>query len=95
MEPVQLELNVENKNKDDLQIYFLQQQIDALHMSMGKVRRSLFSQIGELKKSYAQLVDENNILKSKLKELKNEKIEWIYGENGTLFDVREDKAVGC
>lgn len=94
---VQLELNIENKTSEEMQLAIMQKQIDQMCESMGKVRRKLFSELGEMKKVCSELQKENEELKSVLKELKNEKTktEWIYGQNGCLFDVREyPKAVG-
>jgi hypothetical protein len=41
------------------------------------------------------LQKENEYLKTMLKENKHEKIEWVYAQDGCLFNVRENKkAVG-
>ena len=91
---VQLEFNIENNTPEEVRLLIMQKQIDAMSESMGKVRRKLFSEMGELKKLYAELQRENQDLKTILKELKNERTEWAYGENGCLFDVREYK-IAC
>jgi len=66
-----------------------QQQLDAMHDSMGKMRRSLFAQIGELKKQYYNLKTENEDLREQVKYLSNQKTNWQYGQDGNLFDVPE------
>lgn len=86
---VQLEFNIENKSSEEMTLFLMQKQIDAMGDSMGKVRRKLFSEMSEMKKQYAELQKENQELKTILKELKNERTEWTYGQNGNLFDVRE------
>ena len=90
---VQLEFNIENRSPEEVQLSILQKQIDQMCESMGKVRRKLFSEMSEIKKMYAELHQENQELKTMLKELKNERTEWTYGQNGSLFDVREYQAV--
>lgn len=92
---VQLELNLESRSSHEMQLSLMQKQIDQMCDSMGKVRRKLFSEMSEMKKLFAQLEEENFNLKTTLKELKNERTEWTYGQNGCLFDVREhQEAVG-
>jgi len=95
MSDIQLELNIDNKTPQELQFLLMQQQIDNLADSMGKVRRKLFSELGEIKKLYFDVQKENEELKAKLQELCYGKTEWIYGQNGCLFDVREyQQAIG-
>lgn len=92
---IQLEFNIENKSHEEMQLFLMQKQIDEMCESMGKVRRRLFSELGEMKKVCATLQKESDELKSILKGLKNEKEEWTYGKNGCLFDVRQyQQAVG-
>lgn len=86
---VQLELNLDDKTSEEMRFLVMQRQIDDMHESMGKVRRRLFSELGELKKICALLKVENWDLKNAVKELKNEKTEWIYGQDECLFYVRE------
>lgn len=86
---MQLEFNLENKSESDVKLDQMQKQIDTAVESMGKVRRKLFSEMGELKKIMAELKVENETLKTQVRELKNEKIEWQYQKTDCLFDVRE------
>lgn len=95
MSAVQLEFNIENKTEIDMMAFLMQKQIDAMHESMGKVRKKLFSQMGELQKLCLSIQEENETIKKMLRELKNEKTHWIYAQENNLFDVREVKeAVG-
>ena len=89
MTAIQLELNMNDANQDEIKIDFMQKQITAMEESMGKVRRKLFSQMGEMQKLCLELKIENETLRNMMKEIKNEKIKWIYGERDYLFDVRE------
>lgn len=89
MEPIQLELNIKNESEEDVKLSAMQKQIDAMSDSMGKVRRKLFAEVSEMKKQVATLQSENQLLKDILRDLKNEKTQWSYGENGFLFDIRE------
>lgn len=86
---MQLEFNLENKSKADVKLACMQKQIDNTIESMGKVRRKLFSQMGELKKEMAELKVENESLKEKVRLLNDEKIEWEYKKEDCLFDVQE------
>lgn len=91
MNAIQLEFNLENESETDVKHSIMQKQLDEMHESMGKVRRKLFSEMGEMKKLYICLKNENDELKRKLKDIRNEKTEWIYTKENYLFDVRENK----
>lgn len=90
-EAIQLELNFENKSEEEIKFLIMQKQIDEMNESMGKVRRKLFSQMGELNKRVDELLKENEDLKIILKEMRNEdkKTKWIYGQEGYLFNETE------
>lgn len=87
MASIQLELNLDNKSSEKIRLDEIQNHIEEINKSMGKVRRKLFLEISEMKKLYADLLKENEELKTILKEMKNEKTQWKYGQNGYLFDV--------
>ncbi len=92
---IQLELNIENKSPEEMRFYLMQKQINEMSDSMGKVRRRLFSEIGEMKKICAALQKENDDLKAALKEVKHGKSQWSYGHDGNLFDITTlQEAVG-
>ncbi len=91
MTNIQLEFNIEDKNPEEIKLSIMQIQIDKLQESMGKVRRKMFSELSEMKSLYLQIQKENENLKNMLKEIKNEKTEWVYRQNDCLFDVREYK----
>ncbi len=88
---VQMEFNINNDSATDVKLSLMQKQIDEMHESMGKVRRKLFGEMGEMKKLYTELKAENEGLKMQLKELKNEKTEWVYTKEDCLFDVQESR----
>ena len=95
MSDLQLEFNIDKKSPEEFQIYLMQKQIDQMSDSLGKVRRRLFSEMGEMKKLYGELHKENLELKTIVKELTHEKTEWTYGQNGYLFDVQEYQRKVC
>ena len=84
---IQLELNIDNKNPEEMRIYLMQKQINEMNESMGKVRRKLFSEMGEMKKSYEELKKENENLKLMFRELTDGKTEWSYEKDYCLFNV--------
>lgn len=86
---VQLELNLEDKNSQEMKLFILQKQIDTMNESMGKVRRKLFMELGAMKKLCLTLVTENEVMKQQLREVRNEKIEWLYASNDTLFSEKQ------
>ena len=95
MRAIQLEFNLDNETDSEAKLSYMQKQIDDMHESMGKVRRKLFAQVGEIQKEHYALKQENVELKKTLKEMKGEKTEWIYAQGDSLFDVREyQKACG-
>lgn len=96
MNALQLEFNIKNETEFEIKIGNMQKQIDDMHESMGKVRRKLFSQMSELQKLCVLLQNENIELKNTLRELTNEKTEWIYdGQEGRLFDVSKHQEAVC
>lgn len=84
---IQLELNVDNKTPEEMHLLIMQKQIDEMNLSMGKVRRKLFSEITEVKKQCAEMALENQKLKTLLGELRNEPLSWVYKKNESLFEV--------
>lgn len=91
MKSMQLEFNFESAGETDTRLTQMQKQIDDACESMGKVRRKLFSQMGELKKEMAALQIENEMLKEKIRNITNEKIEWEYEKEDCLFDIAAPK----
>lgn len=86
---IQLELNFQDKSFQEMTLESMQKQLDAMHESMGKVRRKLFGEMGEMKKLYAALLAENENLKIKINSLSNEKTEWFYKTEDSLFAERK------
>lgn len=91
MDPIQLELNFQEKSFEEMTLISMQKQLDAMSESMGKVRRKLFGEMGEMKKLYAVLFQENEQLKSQIRTLAPQKTEWIYGNGENLFDICDQK----
>lgn len=83
----QLELNLDNKSPQDLAFDEMRKQLEEMNESMGKVRRKLFAELGEVKKLYIEMKNENENLKTTIGLLKNEKTQWIYHKNDCLFDL--------
>jgi archaellum component FlaC len=86
--PIQLEFNIDNKTPEEVRLSMMQKQIDESIETLGKVRRRLFAELGEMKKVCATLQKENQDLKEKLHNLTQDKIEWTYGQNHMLFDIK-------
>lgn len=80
---VQLELNLENLDKTDMRIREMEERFSALSDSMGKVRRRLFQDMGELKKLVAFLQAENSELKAAVRQ----KLEYEYLKDDYLVRV--------
>ena len=84
---MQLELNIESKSEEELKSEIMQKQIDALSESLTKVRKKLFAEVGALKKLCGELQQANEILKTSIERVDPEKIQWVYGEGESLFQV--------
>lgn len=80
---VQLELNLDNLDNQDLQIRELEDRFNKLNDSMGKVRRRMFQELGEVKKMVAFLQAENSELKAAIRQ----KIEYEYVKDDYLVRV--------
>lgn len=93
MGEIQLELNLKNESNAAASLSEIQHQIDTMNESMGKVRRRLFSELGEVKKALAEVQQENRELRQTVKKLRNEKTEWVYNKDGQLFQVLECQAM--
>lgn len=85
---IQLEFNIEDKTDDQVKFDLMQKQIDAMNDSMGKVRRKIFSEVGDLKKLVFGLQQENETLKNQLNMMQNIKTEWVYSQDNELFKVK-------
>jgi hypothetical protein len=83
MSAIQLEFNIDSSSEEDYRFSCMQKQINEMNDSMGKVRRGVFREVGELKKIVLGLREENETLKRKL----GEKTEWKYCQNNCLFDI--------
>ena len=95
---IQLEFNFENKTPEEMTLQMMQKQIDKMCLSVEKVRKKLFAELGEVKKLCVILQQENEELKSIVKEVRHGKTEWVYGKDrqeGLLFDVRKYQEAAC
>lgn len=92
---IQLEFNFDNKTPEQMTLSLMQKQIDKIFTTTDKVRKKLFSELGEVKKTCLALKQENDELKSILREIGYGKTEWSYRQRDCLFDVRKhQEAVG-
>ncbi len=89
----QLEFNLYSETEEDFKLSSMQKQIDEMNESVGKVRRKLFAEMTELKKAVALLKEQNYNLSCQVKELKQEKTEWVYAKEDCLFEVLESKGI--
>ncbi len=88
MNAIQLEFNLDDFDEYDIRLSCMQKQLDAMNESMGKVRRKIFAEVGELKKLIHCLQQENELLKNRL-NMENPKIGWDYSKNHELFSLKE------
>lgn len=89
----QLEFNLYSESQEDFKLSSMQKQIDLMNESVGKVRRKLFADMTELKKAVEILKQENHNLSCEIRQLKQEKTEWVYAKEGCLFEVLESKGI--
>lgn len=85
MGSVQLEFNLDGKSDEDVRFSHIQKQVDEMSVSVGKVRKRLFAELSEVKKLCADLVHQNEALKKELADLKDQKTEWLYCQDGFLL----------
>ncbi len=90
-EHIQLELNFQDKTVEEMTLSLMQKQIDDMHESMGKVRRKMFAELGEVKKMHDRLIKEHADLKTSVSSMLNQKTEWLYQSGEFLFEVSEKK----
>ena len=80
-----IQLEFEMGSKEHAQLDAMQAQINGMSASMDKVRRKLFAELSEVKKTLGSLEQENEQLRAILKELRDQKTEWQYCQEGYLF----------
>jgi len=66
---MQLYLNLDNLTEEEHHLSMMQRQIDELVESMGKVRRKMFAELGQMKGQLEELQAENAHLKRALGNL--------------------------
>ena len=87
MNPIQLEFDLNNDAGKNPELISLRQEMEAMKESVGKVRRKMFAELGEMKKSYFAVYVELEKAKDDLRKLKNERTDWIYKEGEYLFQI--------
>lgn len=80
-----IQLEFEMSKNEHTQLESMQHQMDQMRASMDKVRKKLFAELSEVKKTIGSLELENEQLRAILKELKDHKTEWQYCQDGHLF----------
>jgi L-lactate utilization protein LutB len=90
-EHIQLELNFQEKTPEEMTLSLMQKQINEMHESMGKVRRKMFAELGEVKKMHDRLIKEHADLQSSISAMLNQKTEWLYQSVDTLFEIADKK----
>lgn len=91
---LQLEMNLDNLSNNDLKFVEMQKQISAMSESLNKVRKKLFAEIGELKKTLTSVQLSNAEILQQLQEaneklgLKNE-VKFSYEKKDCLFSIEE------
>lgn len=88
MNAIQLEFDIESRTPEEREFYYMRKEIAAMNESMGKVRRKLFAEIGEMKKACNALHLENEALKAQLREMQNSPTSWEYCKGDRLFDTQ-------
>lgn len=81
---IQLEFNFSNLSKDEVRLLEMQKMIDEFCDSMGKVRRKLFAELGDVKKQLVAVQEENRLLKETIRRTNGEKTVWLYRQNEHL-----------
>ena len=90
MNPIQLEFDLNNDAGKNPELLSLRQEMEAMKNSVGKVRRKMFAELGEMKKTYFALYVEAEKMKDDLRKLKQEKTDWIYKEGEYLFQINHN-----
>lgn len=86
---IQLELNLNDETSDALKVVVMEKKLFELSDIMGKVRRKLFCELGEVRKVCDQLRDENRKLRELVANMTGRKPEWVYLQDGFLCDLKE------
>lgn len=87
-----MEAQSESKLCKDMHFIIMKLEFEQLCDSMGKVRRRLFSELGEVKKMCTGLQLENQQLKTIIQEIRDDKA-WTDGPECSVVDVREHQKI--
>ncbi len=91
---LQLEMNLDNLSNNDLKFVEMEKQINTMSESLHKVRKKLFAEIGELKKTLTSVQLSNVEILQQLHEA-NEKlgvrndVKFSYEKKDCLFSIAE------
>lgn len=85
---LQLDLDLKVKMSPEEKIEYLEERIEQMTTSLEKVRKNLFAKISDLHKLCSKVVEENEELKTHLSRAGYENTEWLYNQNGLLFEKR-------
>ena len=92
---VPVETNIETKIQEDNPLSLMQKQFEELTESMTKVRKKLFGELGEMKKTFVVIQKENEDLKSMLEEFRHVQIHRTDRQECGFFDVsKHQEATG-
>lgn len=84
---MQFEMNLDEELEMAIQLSSMEKQISEMYDSLGKMRRKLFSEMNDMKKSVFEIQQENVKLQEIIRNLKNEREEWLYHQKDNLFIV--------
>lgn len=85
MDALQLEFPSIGRSQEVLSLACLQAWVESNEVSMGKMRRRLFAEVGELKKENLEMKQELEHLKKKMREITGEQQQWVYKQEEFLF----------
>lgn len=86
---MQLEFEIIDKNPVELKLEFVEKRISDIGNKCDNVRRGMFARHNELAKLYMQQQSEIERLKQIIEGLGYANREWEYGQQDSLFNLRE------
>lgn len=91
---LQLEMNLDNLSNSDLKFVDMEKQISTMSESLHKVRKKLFAEIGQLKKTLQEVQLSNVEILQQLQEAneklgKKNEVKFDYEKKDCLFSITE------
>ena len=83
----QLEFSISNETELELRLKEMEKHLEEMHQTVDKVRKRLFSEIGNLKYLLEEMRLENFSLKETIRRMTDEKTPWVYKQKDNLFDL--------